>query len=84
MWNGNEFRETTDFDITHIVDRIGTGDAFAGGLIYGLLNFDDYRAMEFGAAASALKHTYEGDVTFSSVNEVMNILEGNTSGRFYR
>ena len=40
--------------------------------------------MEFGAAASALKHTYEGDVTFSSVNEVMNILEGNTSGRFYR
>lgn len=84
MWNGNEFRETTDLDITHIVDRIGTGDAFAGGLIYGLQHFDDYKAMEFAAAASALKHTYEGDVNFSNVDEVMNILGGNTSGRFNR
>ncbi len=84
MWNGTEFRETKDLDITHIVDRIGTGDAFAAGLIYGLQNFDDYKAMEFGAAASALKHTYEGDVNFSSVDEVMNILDGNTSGRFNR
>lgn len=84
MWNGHEFRETKDLDITHIVDRIGTGDAFAGGLIYGLQNFDDYKAMEFGAAASALKHTYEGDVNFSTVDEVINILEGNTSGRFNR
>jgi len=84
IWNGTEFRETKDLDITHIVDRIGTGDAFAAGLIYGLQNFDDYKAMEFGAAASALKHTYEGDVNFSSVDEVMNILDGNTSGRFNR
>ena len=84
MWNGDEFRETEDLDITHIVDRIGTGDAYAAGLIYGLQHFDDYKAMKFGAAASALKHTYEGDVNFSSVNEVMNILEGNTSGRFFR
>ncbi|MBU2922602.1 sugar kinase [Winogradskyella psychrotolerans] len=84
MWNGNEFRETKDLDITHIVDRIGTGDAFAGGLIYGLQHFDDYKAMEFAAAASALKHTYEGDVNFSNVDEVMNVLEGNTSGRFNR
>ena len=84
MWNGKEFRETTDLDITHIVDRIGTGDAYAAGLIYGLQHFDDYKAMEFGAVASALKHTYEGDVNFSSVNEVMNILEGNISGRLNR
>lgn len=84
MWNGTEFRETEDLDITHIVDRIGTGDAFAAGLIYGLQNFDDYKSMEFGSAASALKHTYEGDVNFSSVDEVMNILDGNTSGRFNR
>jgi len=84
MWNGTEFRETKDLDITHIVDRIGTGDAFAAGLIYGLQNFDDYKAMEFGAAASALKHTYEGDVNFSTVDEVINILDGNTSGRFNR
>ena len=84
MWNGSEFRETTDLDITHIVDRIGTGDAYAAGLIYGLQHFDDYKAMEFGAASSALKHTYEGDVNFSSVSEVMNILDGNTLGRFNR
>ena len=84
MWNGYEFRETMDLDITHIVDRIGTGDAYAAGLIYGLQYFEDYKAMEFGAAARALKHTYEGDVNFSSVNEVMSILEGNTSCRFNR
>ncbi|WP_298369792.1 sugar kinase [uncultured Lutibacter sp.] len=84
MWNGVEFRETEDLDITHIVDRIGTGDAYAAGLIYGLQHFDDNKSMQFAAAASALKHTYEGDVNFSNVNEVMNILEGNTSGRFNR
>lgn len=84
MWNGIEFRETIDFDITHIVDRIGTGDAYAAGLIYGLQHYDDLKAMEFAAAASALKHTYEGDVNFSTVDEVLGILGGNTSGRFNR
>ncbi|SMC76106.1 sugar kinase [Cellulophaga tyrosinoxydans] len=84
MWNGNEFRETQDLDITHIVDRIGTGDAFAAGLIYGLQQFDDFKAMEFASAACALKHTYEGDVNFATVKEVMGILEGNTTGRFTR
>lgn len=84
MWNGNEFRETVDFDITHIIDRIGTGDAFAAGLIYGLQEFDDYKAMEFASAACALKHTYEGDVNYATVDEVTAILEGNISGRFNR
>ncbi|WP_445957114.1 sugar kinase [Yeosuana sp.] len=84
MWNGKEFRETTDFEITHIIDRIGTGDAFAAGLIYGLQKFDDYKSMEFASAACALKHTYEGDVNYATVDEVMGILDGNTSGRFNR
>ena len=84
MWNGSEFRETDDLDITHVVDRIGTGDAFAAGLIYGLQQFDDYKAMQFASAACALKHTYEGDVNLSTVKEVMGILEGNISGRFIR
>ncbi len=84
MWNGKEFRETEDLDITHIVDRIGTGDAFAAGLIYGLQQFDDYKSMEFASAACALKHTYEGDVNFATVDKVTGILEGNTSGRFKR
>jgi 2-dehydro-3-deoxygluconokinase len=84
MWNGKEFRETSDFDITHIIDRIGTGDAFAAGLIYGLQQFDDYKSMEFGSAACALKHTYEGDVNYATVDEVMGILNGNISGVFKR
>jgi len=84
MWNGEEFKETTDFEITHIVDRIGTGDAFAAGLIYGLQEFDDYKSMEFASAACALKHTYKGDINYATVDEVMNILNGNTSGRLNR
>ncbi|MFB9056581.1 sugar kinase [Mariniflexile ostreae] len=84
MWNGTEFRETSDFDITHIIDRIGTGDAYAAGLIYGLQEFDDYKSMEFASAACALKHTYEGDVNFATVDEVMRILDGNVSGVFKR
>ncbi|SDR86439.1 sugar kinase [Winogradskyella sediminis] len=84
MWNGKEFRKTDNLDITHIVDRIGTGDAFAAGLIYGLQNYDDYKAMLFACAACALKHTYEGDVNYSNVNDVIQIIEGNISGRFVR
>ena len=84
MWNGTEFRETEDLDITHVVDRIGTGDAFAAGLIYGLQQFDDYKAMEFASAACALKHTYEGDVNLTTVKEVTNILGGDTTGRLVR
>ena len=84
MWNGTEFRDTKDLDITHIVDRIGTGDAFAAGLIHGLQNFNDYKAMQFGSAACAIKHTYQGDVNYANEQEVISILEGNTSGRFNR
>ena len=84
MWNGREFRETEDLDITHIVDRIGTGDAFAAGLIHGLQHYDDYKAMLFASAACALKHTYEGDVNHSNVDDVVKIIEGNISGRFIR
>ena len=84
MWNGAEFRETHDFDITHIVDRIGTGDAFAAGLIYGLQQYGDYKAMEFASAACALKHTYQGDVNYATIEEVTRILDGNVSGRFKR
>ena len=84
MWNGKEFHETEDLDITHVVDRIGTGDAFAAGLIYGLQRFEDAKAMKFASAACAIKHTYEGDVNLATVTEVTAILEGNTSGRLNR
>lgn len=84
MWNGKEFRETQDFEITHIVDRIGTGDAFAAGLIYGLQNYDDFKSMQFASAACALKHTYAGDVNYATTEEVQRILDGNVTGRFNR
>ena len=84
MWNGSEFYETQDFDITHIVDRIGTGDAFAAGLIYGLQHFDDIKSMQFASAACALKHTYVGDVNYATIDEVNAILDGNVSGRLNR
>ena len=84
MWNGKEFKETQDLDITHIVDRIGTGDAFAAGLIHGLQKFDDYKAMSFASAACAIKHTYLGDVNYANEKDVMTILEGDTSGRLHR
>ena len=84
MWNGKEFKETQDFDITHIVDRIGTGDAFAAGLIHGLQNFDDFKAMQFASAACAIKHTYLGDVNYANEKDVITILEGNITGRLNR
>lgn len=84
MWNGKEFKETEDLEITHIVDRIGTGDAFAAGLIFGLQKYDDFKALQFGNAACALKHTYEGDVNYATVEEVMALLDGNISGRLNR
>ncbi|WP_405610259.1 sugar kinase [Polaribacter sp. Asnod1-A03] len=84
MWNGKEFKETQDLDITHIIDRIGTGDAFAAGIIHGLQHFDDYKTMEFGSAACAIKHTYMGDVNYANERDVLSILEGNTTGRLNR
>lgn len=84
MWNGTEFKETQDLDITHIVDRIGTGDAFAAGLIYGLQKFDDYKAIQFASAACAIKYTYLGDINYANEKDVMTILGGDTSGRLHR
>ncbi len=74
------------YDITHIVDRVGSGDSFMGGLIYGLLTYpgDDQRALEFAAAASCLKHTICGDYNLVSVAEVENLLRGDGSGRVSR
>lgn len=74
------------YDITHIVDRVGGGDSFMGGLIYGLINYpnDDQQALEFATAASCLKHTIYGDYNLVSVAEVENLLKGDGSGRVSR
>jgi 2-dehydro-3-deoxygluconokinase len=85
LWNGKELLETAYHDITHIVDRIGGGDAFIAGLIYGWMKFkSDLKALEFGMAASALKHTIEGDVNLSTAEEITNVMQGDTSGRIKR
>ncbi len=68
-----------------IVDRVGGGDSFASGLIYACLNdFDNQKAVEFAAGASCLKHSIEFDFNLSSVNEVMNLIGGDGSGRVQR
>lgn len=84
-WNGKEYIETQPLDISHIVDRIGGGDAFIAGVIYGLLTYnDDRKALDFAVAASALKHTIEGDAALISLAEIETVLKGDTSGRLSR
>ena len=69
----------------HIVDRVGGGDSFGGGLIYSLLNkFDAQQTIEFAVAASCLKHSIEGDYNMVSVSEVLNLAGGDASGRVQR
>ena len=85
MWNRRSVVYSPTFDITHIVDRVGTGDAFAAGLIYGLLHFDeDQEAIDFASAACALKHTVEGDANMVSITDVERLMDGNNSGRIIR
>lgn len=73
------------YTLTDIVDRVGGGDAFASGLIYGLISgMDTQNALEFAVAASALKHTIPGDMNRVSVAEVQQLLKGDASGRVQR
>lgn len=85
LYNGDEFLEAPTYQITHIVDRVGGGDSFMGGLIYGLLTYDtDQEALEFAVAASCLKHTIYGDANLSTVPEVEKLMKGDASGRVSR
>ena len=69
----------------HIVDRVGGGDSFGGGLIYSLLNgYEPQKAIEFAVAASCLKHSIEGDYNMVSVKEIETLMSGNASGRVQR
>ena len=85
LFNGREFFISTRYDLTHIVDRVGAGDAFAAGFIYGLTTgLSDEEALDFSVAASALKHTIPGDLNLSTRSEVQHLLNGNASGRVQR
>ncbi len=83
--NRREFLTSRHYEITHIVDRVGGGDCFAGGLIYGLLCLESHQqALEFAVAASCLKHSIPGDFNRFSVEEVNGLLQGGGSGRVQR
>lgn len=85
LYNGEQLYASPRYDITHIVDRVGGGDSFMGGLIYGLREYkDDERALRFAVAASALKHTIYGDFNQVTVAEVEALMKGDGSGRVSR
>jgi 2-dehydro-3-deoxygluconokinase len=81
----SSFLHSKVYDITDIVDRVGAGDSFAAGLIYGMLNYrDDGKSLEFATAASCLKHSILGDFNRVSVSEVEALMKGEGSGRVQR
>jgi 2-dehydro-3-deoxygluconokinase len=85
LHTGKEFFLSRRYEITHIVDRVGGGDSFAGGLIYGLNHLrSPQEALEFAVAASCLKHSIPGDFNRFSVAEVNALIEGGGSGRVQR
>lgn len=85
LYDGEKLYSSKRYDITHIVDRVGGGDSFMGGLIYGLRHYKELQqALEFAVAASALKHTVYGDFNLVSVSEVETLMGGDGSGRVAR
>ena len=86
LYANSKLYQSRRYDITHIVDRVGGGDSFMGGLIYGLLTYttDDQKALDFAVAASCLKHTIYGDFNQVTVEEVEKLMSGDASGRVSR
>jgi 2-dehydro-3-deoxygluconokinase len=86
LYDGKELFKAPTYQITDIVDRVGGGDSFMGGLIYGLLTYkdDDQKALNFAVAASCLKHTIYGDYNRVTVSEVEKLMGGDASGRVSR
>ncbi|WP_373523070.1 PfkB family carbohydrate kinase [Aquiflexum sp.] len=84
LWNGIEILKSKIYDMPQIVDRVGGGDAYIAGLIYGLLHFPDQVALEFATAASVLKHSIPGDANFVTVEEVNDLVKGENVGKLLR
>ncbi|MBN1534794.1 MAG: sugar kinase [Spirochaetes bacterium] len=85
LTDGDGFFLSKKYEIHHIVDRVGAGDSFAAGLIYGLSTMGSAReALEYAAAASCLKHSIEGDFNLATPGEIEALLNGNASGRIQR
>ncbi len=85
LYDGKEYYFSKKYEISHIIDRVGGGDSFGGGLIYSLMNnYTPDDAINFAVAASCLKHTIEGDFNLVSVKEVETLMKGDGSGRVQR
>ncbi len=85
LYDGKQLYIGNNFDITHIVDRVGGGDAFMAGIIYGIISdMNDEDVLNFGIASSCLKHTIHGDFNEVTVDEVKKIMGGDISGRVSR
>lgn len=86
LYDGKTLFESPQYQITDIVDRVGGGDSFMGGLIYGLIEYegDDQKALNFAVAASCLKHTIKGDANLATIDEVKKLMGGDASGRVAR
>jgi 2-dehydro-3-deoxygluconokinase len=85
LYNGRELMASRRYEIENIVDRVGAGDSFAAGLIYGLITYgEDQKALEFATAASCLKHSVAGDFNRATIDEVEKLMRGEASGRVQR
>lgn len=83
-WVNGTYLQTEKLEVNPVVDRIGTGDAFAAGLIYGLLHYEDEMALKFANAACAIKHTILEDVNLCTAEDILEIVNGNSGGRIKR
>jgi 2-dehydro-3-deoxygluconokinase len=84
LWNGSEILNSKTYEVTHIVDRVGGGDAYMAGLIYGLLHMDEQNALEFAMAASVLKHSIPGDANLVKVDEIKDLMQEKNVGKLLR
>lgn len=85
LWNGQTLVSSQPYELTHIVDRVGGGDAYMAGLIYGILTQkSDAATVDFATAASSLKHSIEGDVNLVTVEEVAALVKGENVGKLLR
>lgn len=85
LFDGRKLLQSKSYDLTHIVDRVGAGDAFMAGLVYGMLKGKtDQEALEFATAACAWKHTIEGDVNLATADEIENLVKGENVGKLLR
>jgi len=82
--SSGELLQSKSYEMTHIVDRVGGGDAYIAGLIYGLLYMDDQQALDFALAASVLKHSISGDANLVTVEEVQALVNGENVGKLLR